>query len=86
MQSLSLDTTPEMQHKLFEMLRNIPASKKLCLTFELTQSIRLLVLAGLCRRFPTASDAELKRQLICRLLPREQVIKAYGFDPHSESI
>ena len=84
MQSLSRDTSTAVQQKFFELLRETPASKKLALTFELTQTTRLLVLAELRRRFPTANEAELRRLLISRLLPREQVIQAYGFDPQAE--
>jgi len=64
--------------------RTAPPGKKITLTFDLIQTTRLLVLAGLRRRFPTASEVELRRQLICRLLPREDVIRAYGFDPKAE--
>ena len=84
MQSLSRDTSPETQQKLFEMLRAASPSKKLTLTFELIQTTRMLVLAGLRRQFPMATEAEIKRLLIAKLLPRDQVIKAYGFDPHAE--
>ncbi|HEU5236261.1 MAG TPA: hypothetical protein VFU37_03920 [Pyrinomonadaceae bacterium] len=85
MQSLSIDTTPEAQRKMFELLRDVPPNKKLALTFELIQTMRLMVLAGLRRRFPAADEAELKRRLIARLLPREDIIEAYGFDPDMES-
>ena len=84
MQSLSLDTTLETQQKIFALLRSVPANKKVSLTFELIQTTRLMVLAGLRSRFPTADEAELKRRLISRLLPREDVIKAYSFDPQRE--
>jgi hypothetical protein len=85
MQSLSRDTSPVVQKMFFEMLRNAPTSKKIALTFDLIQSTRLLVLAGLRRRFPTASEAVLRRHLISKLLPREDVIRAYGFDPRTEA-
>lgn len=84
MKPLSSDTSPETQEIIFEMLRTAPPGKKITLTFDLIQTTRLLVLAGLRRRFPTASEVELRRQLICRLLPREDVIRAYGFDPKAE--
>ncbi len=67
------------------MLRNTSASRKIALTFELIQTARLLVLAGLRRRFPAADEDELRRRLISKLLPREDVMRAYGFDPDTES-
>jgi hypothetical protein len=81
MKPLSNDTSPEAQQVMYELLRNAPASKKIELTFELTQTARLLLLAGLRQRFPTANNDELRRRLISSLLPRSTVIKAYGFDP-----
>jgi hypothetical protein len=84
MKSLSRDTSPEAQKKVFDMLRDTPASKKFKLTFELIDTARLLVSAGIRRRHPTASEEELRNLLIAKLLPREDVIKAYGFDPRAE--
>jgi hypothetical protein len=81
---LSSDTSPEAQQVLFELLRNAPAGKKIILTFDLIQTLRRLILADLRRRFPQASEDELRRRLITRLLPREDVIRAYGFDPKAE--
>ena len=81
MKSLSRDTSPEIQNIFFEMLRDAPASKKLSLTFDLIQTTRLLVFSGLRSRFPGASETELRRRLVSKLLHREDIIKAYGFDP-----
>jgi hypothetical protein len=81
---LSSDTTPEAQAVLFELLRRTPVWRRLALTCELTQATRLLALADLRRRFPHATEEELRRRLIARLLSREDVIRAYGFDPARE--
>jgi hypothetical protein len=85
MKSLSRDTSPDTQRIVFEMLRAAPAGKKLALTFDLIQTSRLLVVAGLRRRSPSADEADLRRQLISKLLPREDVINAYGFDPQTKT-
>jgi hypothetical protein len=81
MKPLSSDTTPEAQQVLLGLLRNASADQKLKLTFGLIQTLRKLVLADLARRFPAAGEEELRRRLISRLLPPEDVIRAYGFDP-----
>jgi hypothetical protein len=81
MQPLSSDTSPEAQQVMYELLRNVPAGKKIELTFELIQTARLLVLAGLRQRFSKADNHELRRRLISKLLPSDLVIDAYGFDP-----
>ncbi|HEX8847330.1 MAG TPA: hypothetical protein VF791_21990 [Pyrinomonadaceae bacterium] len=69
----------------FELLRRVPVWKRLALTCELIQTARKLMLADLRRRFPHASEEELRRRLIARLLTRDEVIHAYGFDPEEES-
>lgn len=81
MKPLSSDTSPEAQQAMYALLRNVPAEKKIELTFELIQTARLLVLAGLRQRFPNADSTELRRRFISKLLPRAAVIEAYGFDP-----
>lgn len=78
---LSPDTSPETQRVLYRLAREMPVWKRLALTCELIQTTRLLVLADLRRQFPEAGEGELRRRLAARLLPREDVIRAYGFDP-----
>lgn len=75
------DTSPEVQRIRFEMIRKMPVWKRLAMTCELIQATRLLMLADLRRRFPQAGEYELRRRLIARLLTRDEVIAAYGFDP-----
>ena len=65
-------------------MRKMPVWKKLAMTCELIQSTRMLMLADLRRRFPQASEDELRRRLIARLLTRDEVMAAYGFDPVKE--
>jgi len=84
MQPLSSDTSPEAQQLLFELLRKSTPGEKLRLTFDLIQSLRRLILADLRRRFPDAGEDELRKRLIARLLRREDVVRAYGFDPKTE--
>ena len=85
MRPLSPDTTPEAQQVQFELLRRAPAWKRLALTCELIQATRKLMLADLRRLFPRASEEELRRRLISRLLTRDEVIRVYGFDPEKET-
>ncbi|HEY0384445.1 MAG TPA: hypothetical protein VGC64_00470 [Pyrinomonadaceae bacterium] len=84
MQPLSSDTTPEAQAKQFELIRSLPVWKRLALTCELIQATRLLMSADLRRRFPKASEEELRRRWIAEVLPRDQVISVYGFDPKKD--
>jgi hypothetical protein len=84
MKPLSPDTSPEAQAKVYELMRRLPASKKLALTFDLIHASRQLMMVDLRRRFPQASQEELRRRFIARVLTREEVINAYGFDPVEE--
>ncbi len=68
----------------YEMMRRIPAPKRLALAFELTEAVRKLILADLHQRFPQASNGEIRRRFIARVLPRADVIRVYGFDPQEE--
>jgi hypothetical protein len=81
MKSLTRDTSPEAQKAILQLLRDTPTSRKLLLTFDLIQTTRLLVLAGLRQRFPNDSESQLRQRLISKLLPREHIMRAYGFDP-----
>ena len=78
------DTTKEAQEMHYELMRRLPASKRLALAFELTQAVRKLILADLERRFPHADEEEIRSRFIARVLPRADVIRVYGFDPQQE--
>jgi hypothetical protein len=84
MKPLSPDTTPDAQRKQVELLRRLSPSQKLSLAFALTDTMRELILADLRHRFPRADEAEIRRRFIARVLSREDVIRAYGFDPKTE--
>jgi len=82
--TLSWDTTPEVQRRHYELMRGLSPEKRLMLAFELTEATRKLIIADLYYHFPKATDQEIRRRFIARVLPREDVIRAYGFDPHEE--
>ena len=78
------DTTTDAQAMVYELMGRLPAWKKLKLTCELIETARNLTRADLQKQFPQASEPELRRRFIARVLPRELVIRAYGFDPEQE--
>lgn len=84
MKPLSPDTTPDAQRKQIELMRRLSPAQKLSLAFALTETMRDLVRADLRHRFPHADETELRRRFIARVLSREDVIRAYGFDPRAE--
>jgi len=84
MKPLSQDTSPQAQEMHFALMRRLPDWKRLAMALELTQATRQLVLTDICAHFPGASDDEIRRRFIARVLSREDVIRAYGFDPTRE--
>jgi hypothetical protein len=81
MDSHLTDTDPEAERVFIDMLRRAPLWKRLALASGLSCTCRLLALADLRRRYPTADEDELHRRMAARLLPREDVIRAFDWDP-----
>ena len=84
MKPLSSDTSLDAQRKQFELMRRLTPEQRLSMAFAITDATRQLVLADLRHRFPQASDDEIRRRFIARVLPRRDVNRAYGFDPKAE--
>jgi hypothetical protein len=78
------DTTPDVERIQYELIRKLSQAKRAELAVDLTNTLRSLVLADLKQRFPTATASEIRRRFIARVLDREDVINAYGFDPKQE--
>ncbi|MEW6213312.1 MAG: hypothetical protein AB1631_33755 [Acidobacteriota bacterium] len=83
-QPLFSDTDEKTERVLIELLQDVPAWKKLEQVEELTDTSRQLTLSGLRKRYPQASNEELRLKLAALLFGRETVIRAYGRDPESE--
>jgi hypothetical protein len=84
MKPLSPDTSVEAQQMHYKLMSELSPSRRLVLAFELTDFTRGLILADLRHHYPRASAEEIRRRFIARVLPREDVIKAFGFDPVQE--
>lgn len=54
------DTTPDAESALLELLRTAPPWRKLELTDQLNQSLRMLFMNELRRRYPRKSESELR--------------------------
>lgn len=84
MTPLSPDTTPEVQRKHYELMKRLSPEQRLSMAFALTDATRQLIMSDLHYRFPEAGDDEIRRRFIARVLPRDLVLRAYGFDPKVE--
>lgn len=78
MTTLSLDTPSAIEQKQIEQLRQMPPWRKLALMSGLSQTVRILALAGLRQRFPDDSPAQSRRRLADLILGPELAARAYG--------
>jgi hypothetical protein len=84
MKTLSVDLSFEAQRKQVELIRRLSPAEKISLACALTETMRGLILIDIRQRFPQADASEIRRRFIARVLVREDVIRAYGFDPKAE--
>lgn len=66
------------------LLRRAPIWRRAAQLEGLIEAHRMLILSDLRRRYPQASADELRRRLAARLLPREDVIRVFGWDAERE--
>jgi hypothetical protein len=72
------DTDPEVEKRQFDLIRQIPPSKKLMMVASLNQSVIELAWSGLRAQYPHESTARLRRRLADRILGAELAQRAYG--------
>jgi len=78
MGTLSRDTDREAERVLVEVMRALPAWKKLALLDDACATARTLALAGLRARHPQASETALHRMLMGLLLGDEIATRVWG--------
>jgi hypothetical protein len=78
------DTDPEAERAYIELLRRMPVWKRARRVNALTNARRAFILADLRRRHPHADDEELRKRFAARVLPREDVIRIFDWDPEKE--
>jgi hypothetical protein len=78
MQTLSSDTPPDAEEIQLELLRDMPAWRKLELMEEMTRTVFCLVLAGLRERHPQATKEELRLRVATLVLGPDLAARAYG--------
>ena len=79
------DTHPRMQQLYIQLMREATPAQKLRWVAEMNASVRLLMLAGLKRRFPQAGQAELQRRMADLLLGADLAERVYGLIQESHS-
>ena len=75
------DTDTEAAAVLRRLAREMPPGRKLAIAAAMSRSLRALAEAGVRSRYPDADDDEVRRRLAAVMLPRDDVIRLFGWDP-----
>lgn len=78
------DTDPRVMEYWLELQRKMPAGEKLAATFAASQFVLQMYEMGVRSQYPAADDDEVRRRVAARQLPRDLVIRAYGWDPGAD--
>ena len=78
MTSLYSDTDPKAERVQIELLRRVPAWRKIQMVSQLNETVRTLALSGLRQRHPDASPQALRRLLADLVLGESLAEKVYG--------
>jgi hypothetical protein len=78
------DTNPRAMEVWLELLRKMPAGEKLAVVLGGAQFVLQLYEMGVRSMYPEASDHEVLLRVAARHLPRELMIRAYGWDPEND--
>ena len=79
------DTDPRAMQVWLDVQRRMSAGEKLAAVFGGTQLVLQMYEMGVRRLYPNASDREVLLRVAARHLPRELMIRAYGWDPEDGS-
>jgi len=85
MQSPDSDTHPEAIQAWIELLRNMSPGQKIATVFELIRFARNMA-AGVRSRHPTDDEREVFLRIAAQSLSRDEMIRAYQWDPHDHGL
>lgn len=80
------DTDPRARAVQIELLRRMSPDQRLNLCFQLCDLVNSFSEAGVRAAYPHASEREVFLRTAARRLPRDLMIRAYGWDPKSDAI
>ena len=75
------DTSAEALSLFYELQRKRPAGQKLADIFDLSEGLFEMVKAGIRLRYPQADEREVFLRAVATRVPRDLMIRAYGWDP-----
>jgi hypothetical protein len=84
MSALSADTAPEVLERQIARWRCMSPAEKLDAVAAANSACDVLASAGVRRRHPDATEAEVRRRVIALRIGRDLSVAAYGWDPDVE--
>ena len=80
------DTDPCAMEVWLDLLRRMTAGEKMAATLSASQFVLQMYEMGVRRLHPDADDQEVLKRVAARHLPRDLVIRAYGWDPEADGV
>jgi len=77
MSALSSDTHPKIEQMQIELIRRMPAWKKLAIVDGLNETVKTLAITGIKQRHPEATPEQIWRMLAELMLGEELARKVY---------
>ena len=79
------DTDPRAMEVWLDLLRRMPPGEKLAATLSASQFLLQMYEMGVRSAYPGADDREVLLRVAARHLPRDLMIRAYGWDPEADA-
>lgn len=80
----SPDTSPEIEAFLFDAWRRMSSAERLRRIGDLGKLVEAVAGADIRRRYPQATEREVRLRLAARQYDRDLMIQAFGWDPEVE--
>ncbi len=84
MRTQSEDTPPDVEAVLIEIYRRMSDSGRLRAALDLNRALDKLALAGIRQRHGELGERELRLRLYALRLDRDDMVRAFGWDPEIE--
>ncbi|MDX1933815.1 MAG: hypothetical protein SFU56_14550 [Capsulimonadales bacterium] len=81
MKTLSPDTHPEIERIWIEGIRKMTPAEKFARLEGLNAMGEQLARTDVLRRYPDATEDEVRLRIASRRIPAELMVKAFGWDP-----
>jgi len=75
------DTDPRAREVWLEVLRSKTPGERIEIAFQLTEFALQMAESGVRERYPEASEREIFLRCAALRIPRDLMIRAYGWDP-----